>query len=80
MGEWDMPRDELSALKVKENWFNQLVEWLRVFHPKEYEDFQKHVMGIGKIENAPMAIGPPPVVTVSARPEAIDEALTGGHE
>ncbi len=66
---------ELEALKVKELWFNQLVEWLKVFHPKVHADYTKRVMAVGKMENVPDAIGPPPVVTVSARPEAIDQAF-----
>ena len=68
---------ELSALKVKELWFNQLVEWLRVFHPEVYDDYQKRVMAVNQMQNVPTAAGPPPAVTVSARTEAIDEALMG---
>ena len=69
---------ELSALKVKELWFNQLVEWLRVFHPEVYEDYQKRVMAVNQMQTVPTAKGPPPNITaVSARPEAIDQALLG---
>ena len=84
---------ELDALRVKERWFNQLVEWLRFAHPEVHEDYTKRVMAINKIENAPEAIGPPPGIIMhgppgegptmnlqmrSARPEAVDKAIMEG--
>ena len=84
---------ELRALKIKERWYDQIVEWLRFAHPEVHEDYMKRVMAVNKIENAPTAIGPPPGIIMhgppgegtkmflemrSADPEAIDKAIMEG--
>jgi hypothetical protein len=36
----------MNSKKVMREWYHELVEWLRVFHPTVYIDYKERIMAV----------------------------------